>query len=1427
MNKQRKTSNILNVFQYDDTTGIIGLNGVPVSGYGLYLHTNINDGSVGIDSSSAINAMYLLKSGTKNFEISYDTSGTSKIFRLLPYQSGSFFQIGNPSNAGADYVFIAESTYGNVLIGPGIGNATGNLTGATALTHKVQIHGATFHDSTVQATGFIITGGASTGFLKADGTVDSATYITGSALTGYATQSYVGTQIANLVAAAPTTLDTLNELAAALGNDPSFATTITTSIGTKVPQTRTITINGTSYDLSANRSWTINSMVYPSAGIALSTGTAWGTSITDNSSNWNTAYGWGNHASGGYLTSAAAATTYVSLTGSYANPAWITSLAYSKLTGVPAFLTSYTETDPYRVTSVAVTGTSTKTITITRADASTVTTTWTDIDTDTNTYVTSAAFSGGTLTLTRNDAGTVTVSLDGRYYLASNPSGYITGITSANVTTALGYTPYNSTNPSGYITGITSSMVTTALGYTPYNSSNPSGYITSYTETDTLASVTGRGATTTSAITINKTGTLISHAGMSDAIGYNASYGTYIGSPVGGTYYIYANGQMNNNGTIVTLLHTSNYSSTLDGRYLYATSNPSTAGNFTLSIGNNGSYSYVQSHSGQPLELNPVGNTVRISGNVALHAGNYNSYSPTLTGGNASGTWSINVTGSAGSISGYNNPTTGATANTIVYRDGGGHITGNYGFYNYINTGDDTSSTGITYIMAKFGDNYHRSATAAKVQSFLGLGSMAYASTSSYVPYGNWGTDSGLNDNRLYLRTSGDTNHYLWNAVDDWEELGAYAGTGFRVTSSNGATGLLYVYGGSNGGYTYSPYSFRAPIFYDSNDTTYFGDFNDQSRMYRLNLSSGQVQAANNAGGRLRISSFTNGESVINGNTHNIVLGPASTRTGDSLYYAGIAINGLMNYTGSTAYDVSPHIWIGGYYRDTPGSERSDFVVAVKSGIGTSGAGSDLPEVRFRVDYNGIASATGSFRAPIFYDSDDTGYYADFNSTSSSAMRIRGGALFGPNTTWGAYLRIGSNGNTDYSHASVVTTNGNLHMDPASSCHMYLNYYVNGNIYLNGSTYYISSNGSYYNGTASYANSAGSASTASYASHANYLDTNYVGGVQSNPQVYFNNGIGLKVAMTGAWSTWSDTVWVNGYTGGDVPWMCAMHFLRNSEPRMAISAQTQGSTGYGTYYEVYTDYNVGSKRTNALKLWATSHPNDYYIVNNWTGSYWQLTTNHGSPVQVGYADNSGSTSQREYNYLRINSNNNLYLDYNYGCSIVGVYSSYRYQGVFSMGDSWKLAIDGTSPGNLYGLSWSHPNAGGQASRLNDHGLMVMINGVTQAAISSNIWAAGDITAYSDARVKENVEVIENALEKVQSIRGVTFTRNDMTDTTTRHAGVIAQEVLEVLPEVITKDANDHYSVAYGNLNALLIEAIKEQSSIISKLTERLEKLENN
>ena len=100
-------------------------------------------------------------------------------------------------------------------------------------------------------------------------------------------------------------------------------------------------------------------------------------------------------------------------------------------------------------------------------------------------------------------------------------------------------------------------------------------------------------------------------------------------------------------------------------------------------------------------------------------------------------------------------------------------------------------------------------------------------------------------------------------------------------------------------------------------------------------------------------------------------------------------------------------------------------------------------------------------------------------------------------------------------------------------------------------------------------------------------------------------------------------------------------------------------------------------------------------------------------------------------------------------------------------------------------------------------------------------ATGNVTAYSDITLKKNIELIPNALDKVLSLRGVTYNRIDIEDEP-RHSGVIAQEVEEVLPEVVMTDEDGIKSVAYGNMVGLLIEAIKDQQNQINKLKEELE-----
>jgi hypothetical protein len=108
--------------------------------------------------------------------------------------------------------------------------------------------------------------------------------------------------------------------------------------------------------------------------------------------------------------------------------------------------------------------------------------------------------------------------------------------------------------------------------------------------------------------------------------------------------------------------------------------------------------------------------------------------------------------------------------------------------------------------------------------------------------------------------------------------------------------------------------------------------------------------------------------------------------------------------------------------------------------------------------------------------------------------------------------------------------------------------------------------------------------------------------------------------------------------------------------------------------------------------------------------------------------------------------------------------------------------------------------------------------------SGNLTMLNNVTAYSDARLKTDIVKIENALDKVQQLNGYTYTR---TDTGSRQCGVIAQEVMKVLPEVVMGSEETNYSVAYGNMVGLLIEAMKEQQAQIDELKLTIEQLKGN
>ena len=186
---------------------------------------------------------------------------------------------------------------------------------------------------------------------------------------------------------------------------------------------------------------------------------------------------------------------------------------------------------------------------------------------------------------------------------------------------------------------------------------------------------------------------------------------------------------------------------------------------------------------------------------------------------------------------------------------------------------------------------------------------------------------------------------------------------------------------------------------------------------------------------------------------------------------------------------------------------------------------------------------------------------------------------------------------------------------------------------------------------------------------------------------------------------------------------------------------------------------------------------------------------------------------------------------NYGHGVFGLYSATRYQHVWSMGTSYKTNTTGTSYGNMYGLTWTHTNIGTAANQSIaglSHQLQLRMNGTLKTVLGHGIWTAGNITAYSDIAVKTNLVRIPNALEKVCSINGYTYERTDYVKDKEdanapdilRQAGVVAQEVEKVLPEVVSgEDGNK--AVAYGNMVALLIESIKELKGEVDELKSQL------
>jgi len=196
-----------------------------------------------------------------------------------------------------------------------------------------------------------------------------------------------------------------------------------------------------------------------------------------------------------------------------------------------------------------------------------------------------------------------------------------------------------------------------------------------------------------------------------------------------------------------------------------------------------------------------------------------------------------------------------------------------------------------------------------------------------------------------------------------------------------------------------------------------------------------------------------------------------------------------------------------------------------------------------------------------------------------------------------------------------------------------------------------------------------------------------------------------------------------------------------------------------------------------------------------------------------YTDFNASISYWGWNYVQGNTN------------APNSTSSQWYRNRVSLGSQYGINY---SSGH-YWLEMAYPRANNTTAghmwvRTCENG---SVGGWTQvgANIIGNFTATGTVTSSSDARLKENITTIDNALSKVLNLRGVEYDRPDL-EGSPHHIGVIAQEIEEIIPEVVSEDDSGYKKVAYGNLVGLLIEAIKEQNDTINTLKAEVETLKS-
>jgi hypothetical protein len=498
---------------------------------------------------------------------------------------------------------------------------------------------------------------------------------------------------------------------------------------------------------------------------------------------------------------------------------------------------------------------------------------------------------------------------------------------------------------------------------------------------------------------------------------------------------------------------------------------------------------------------------------------------------------------------------------------------------------------------------------------------------------------------------------------------------------------------------------------------------------------------------------------------------------------------------------------------------------------------------------NQICNAGASMRSPIFYDSANTAFYGDFVSGSQQQYTQN---ISGTSGSYGSQLIVGQTSIAlpytlqDTNVRPIIAATGQYpcfhlnHTVTSNANHgPTIQFTYNG---LSGRQWLIGGGGTGEDMQIGYSDTS--------LGNANYNPHNGISGYSGVTYMMCKNNGRIGLGAAGDWGAYG-----GGYPGYAIDTRGTLY--NNTDVRAPIYYDSN-NTGY--YVDPSSVSNVNQVRTDALSVntngsqttkaglalygaatsgeptygmmftgisgsgafggvngdWAT-----YFTMNSTTGRGWIFrdvsSGNVASITNTGWAQFAASVRSPIF----YDSNNTAYY---------GDFASTSQLNVLNCAGT--LTVTGT--GGVIAPKFTDYNNGAFYLDPSSTGTSLNVAGDVVAYASSDIRFKNNITPITNAldkinKIGNNITPITNALDKINKIGGYTFEWNEKShkETGKKDIGVIAQEVEEILPEIVDTRDNGYKAVDYSKLTALLIQSVKEQQIIINDLKSRIETLENN